>query len=188
VAGAVAWPGREGTLYVPETALLAPELMAAAGIPATPSYQSAQSPRFATYALPAAEPEPAVSAPVSFEQQITLLGYTARPADNGGPQLLTFWRVLAPLPEDLAIFVHVVDGEGTIIAQHDGLDAAPAHLRPGDVVVQRHPLPAGLAADAAVQLGLYRRSSGRRLTHEGAPADIFRLPGNPFEAAGQAAP
>ena len=36
-------------------------------------------------------------------------------------QAVSAWEVLAPLPPDAAIFVHLRDAAGNIVAQHDGL-------------------------------------------------------------------
>ena len=73
-----------------------------------------------------------------------------------------------PLPPDLAIFTHIIDAEGNVVAQHDGFDAATTTLRSGDIVVQRHLLSlTGLDEAVAyrIQLGLYTRQNGRRLAH-----------------------
>jgi len=63
--------------------------------------------------------------------------------------------------------VHVTRPDGSIFAQHDGLDVGVATLEPGDLFVQRHRIP--LAADAApgavrVSLGAYHPDTDVRLT------------------------
>jgi hypothetical protein len=178
VAGALVWPGGEGesSLYVPEFAPLDPELAAAAGLSPEPAERSPGRPSFSVYHL-ANKPQPAggrraAFAPSGAPPRLSLTGLTM----PGGPaeeqlRLLTTWEVDGRLPEDLAIFVHLLNDRGDVVAQHDGLDAAPATLRPGDVVLQRHvlPLPADLAAgEYTLRLGLYRRNDGSRWTTGGA--------------------
>jgi 4-amino-4-deoxy-L-arabinose transferase-like glycosyltransferase len=173
VAGAVVWPSGESVLYLPEYAPPPAALLALAGLDGEPRYRSAQTPGFAVYALPPAPP-PEVALSVSFDGQIDLLGFSLERNGDGTASLLTFWQVLAPLPADLAIFVHLVDGSGAIVAQHDALDAAAALLQPGDRFVQLHPVPAD--ALHTIQVGLYRRGDGSRLEHGGTPPDIVVLP------------
>ncbi len=142
VAGAVVWPaGGNGRLYVPEFAPIHPTLLAAAGIPQEPIFRSDAQPSFAVYALPE-RPQfsgTTLSPSVSFENVMTLEGYNLY---SLGPEkilhLITWWRVDAPLPSDLRSFIHVVDGSGNLVAQHDGFDAAPAELQAGDWVIQQH--------------------------------------------------
>jgi hypothetical protein len=70
------------------------------------------------------------------------------------------------LPADLAIFVHLTDEQGNIVAQYDGLDAAVGTLHRDDVFLQRHiiPLPEDLNPGVySLTLGLYRRDGGERL-------------------------
>jgi 4-amino-4-deoxy-L-arabinose transferase-like glycosyltransferase len=175
VAGAIVWTGKTTLLYVPEYAPLAPELMDAAGIAETPWYRSQSVPGFAVYEIAAAPPQPDYPVVVSFEAQIAFTGYSLAASGEGTETLFTFWQVHeAPLPADLAIFVHLLGGNGNIVAQHDGLDAAPALLRRGDVVVQRHPLPA-FTGYTEIRLGLYRRGDGKRFLHGGSPPDVVRI-------------
>lgn len=169
VAGAVVFPAEgDGRFYVPE---FAPpdELLWDAGVPARPLYRSGRTPSFAVYPLPDA-PAPAGNVtPVTFGEVIRLVGYETSPEADGRPlQLLTMWQVEGSLPEDLAVFVHLLDEEGQLAAQHDGFDAAPATLWPGDVVVQRHVLSPETVPDGryTLQVGLYRRGDGQRLPHD----------------------
>ncbi len=177
VAGALVFPaGGEGRLYVPEYAPIPPDLLAAAGIAAEPLYRSATFPSFAVHELP----QVGEVAPLSvFDERIGLMDYEILPVVAGEPlRLLTWWRVERPLPTDLATFVHLLDEQGQFVAQHDGWDAAPTTLQPGDVVIQRHLLwlPDGLpAGEYALQLGLYERGNGRRWPQGDPPTDALRL-------------
>jgi hypothetical protein len=113
------------------------------------------------------------SPPVNFDGQIAFLGCqalnTPTASSDGGLRLVTLWRVLRDSPEPLNIFVHLLDANGDLIAQHDGFDVWTASLSQGDVVAQLHPIsleaaPPFSAAETKIQLGAYRR------------ADLWRLP------------
>jgi hypothetical protein len=184
LAGAIVFPrlsesGSGGRLYVPEYAAPASDLMARAGIRPQPQYRSEAIPSFAIYHLPATPPVPGVTAGISFESLVTLVGYEIEPVQPGTPlRLFSYWRVEASLPSDLAIFVHLLDRDGHIVAQHDGFDAAAATLQVGDRFIQRHLLP--LADNPSpqphtLQLGLYTRGDLRRLKHAGVPDDRIIL-------------
>lgn len=176
VAGALILPGGEGRLYVPEYAPIPPDFLAAAGTTAEPVYRSANFPSFAVYALP----EVGEVTPLTvFDERISLIDYEILPTIPGEPlRLLTWWRVERPLPADLAAFIHLLDSNGAVVAQHDGWDAAPQTLQPGDVVVQRHllPWPVDLPpGEYRLQLGLYHRENGRRWTQADSSLDHFSL-------------
>ena len=179
--GAVVLPRKEhGLLYVPEYAPLPVDLMAAAGVSEEVIYRNEKRPFFAVYTLPETIAIPQQMKPVLFDGKITLLGFAVgEPAASGLP-VFTYWRVTGNLPSDLAIFVHLLDGSGNLLAQHDGLDAVAETLQPGDVIVQRHilPLAGSLPQDYTLQTGLYVRSTGTRLTHPGALGDRVILRGS----------
>ncbi len=172
VAGAIVWPegGQDSLLFVPEFAPLDPSLSAMAGLSDEPAFRSERSPSFAVYRLP---PWPAEKfSPVEHtfvdEQQepmLQLVSVVAAEPEPGAVRLATGWHVQGRLPDDLAIFIHLVDQNGNIVAQFDGLDAAATTLRPGDLFLQAHvlPLPDDLpAGNYRLRLGLYSRGDGRR--------------------------
>jgi hypothetical protein len=174
--GAVVIPGESerASLYVPEYAPLPVEALRAAGISGPPTFRSDGSPSFAAYDLAQAGVTPDSPSDVTFGKKITLMGIDLLDADEQKIRLLSYWRVEDELPPDLATFVHLVNQQGDIVSQHDGLDAAPQTLKQGDVVIQHHVLPvAALTTDGpfSLQLGLYERGSQLRLTHGGSPAD-----------------
>lgn len=175
---ALIWPAGQAYLIIPETAPLQPALTAAVGLSAEPLLRSLNTPGFAIYTLP---PQPDWSQPglpITFDGKLTLLGYRQLPRAEAEPaRWLTYWRVLAPLPADLAIFVHGISAEGNLDTQHDGLDATPDALRPGDVFVQWHELPTPTAPrnPYTVSLGLYHRNTGQRWLYGAPPRDTFLL-------------
>ncbi len=114
--------------------------------------------------------------------------------------LLATWRVAAPLDlppipivanppppgvysgPRLAVFIHLLDADGTSLAADDGLWVDPLTLRPGDQFVQIHRFTLPHDARAyTLELGLYDPLTGERwavLDAEGRPvADHLLLPG-----------
>ena len=182
VAGALVWPAGVAAplLYVPEYAPLDPALVEAGGVPAKPFYRSPDAPSVAVYVLPEMPPvalQPVVAdfgAPV-----VAALHGISEPLPTAAGEALEFfsyWDVRDQLPGDLAIFVHLIDKTGAVVAQHDGLDAAAGTLLPGDRLLQRHvlKLPDELTGDYRIQTGLYRRGDGQRLpTGNGADALVL---------------
>lgn len=176
MAGALVWPasekGKEGVLYVPEYAPLAPELIEATGLEREPLYRSGDSPSFAVYRLPSApvstllQPPPSFKGELGGESIIELYGVTILETSPQHIELVSLWEVNDALPGDMAIFIHVTDDQGDIIAQYDGLDVAAITLRQGDKFLQRHviALPAELELGVfSLNLGLYRRGDAIRL-------------------------
>ncbi len=69
---------------------------------------------------------------------LTFLGYQPILIDAGSVSLLTAWRVEEETERQLKIFVHVLDDNGQIMGQWDGLDVEPTQWQPGDVFIQLH--------------------------------------------------
>lgn len=95
---------------------------------------------------------------------------------GGTAELLTVWRVLDParvgpnhLPADApdtVLFTHVLQPNGTLLAQQDALDAPAWSWQTGDLVLQIHTLavPEGTpAGDYQAVVGVYDRPTGQRL-------------------------
>lgn len=176
---AVVFPdAADSRLYVPEFAPLSAELATLISLD-KPLYRSQGLPSFAVYALPSApnmlgyiDPIPFVF-PGATEPVITLLAFQIVLTDGDqGRELVTYWRVESFLPSDLTIFTHLLNQEGQIVAQHDGLDAAAGTLQPGDTIIQLHVIPVtGSGGPFTLQTGLYILSDGRRLIPVGQPGD-----------------
>ncbi|MCP5098175.1 MAG: hypothetical protein GY943_21715 [Chloroflexi bacterium] len=176
IAGALVLP-HAGYLYVPEYASPPLDLILAAGVDPQPLYRSEKLPSFAVYALDQSINIPVLIQPVQFDNKISLLGYGIGKQTDTQYQLFTYWRVESPLPEDLATFLHLIDADGNLFSQHDGLDVAAATLSPQDIIVQHHliPLSAPLPTRYSLQIGLYTRTNNVRLLHDGQSADRFIL-------------
>lgn len=109
-----------------------------------------------------------------FGDQIGLAGY--RSELQGDRLALTlYWQALAPPAADYTVFVHVLDGNGKIVAQYDGQplggDLPTRAWPPGYTVADAItiPLPSTLAPGTyRLAAGLYDAASGVRLPISGA--------------------
>ena len=88
---------------------------------------------------------------------------------------VTYWRVDQTPTQHLSIFAHIVDAEGNLVAQRDGLNARLNSLEPGDVVLQHfaidHPANA-----AELRLGLYNLRTEQRAPIRGDTRDALQVP------------
>ncbi|MFN2173551.1 MAG: ArnT family glycosyltransferase [Candidatus Promineifilaceae bacterium] len=119
-----------------------------------------------------------------FGGQLQLLGYEGLP-DNAAPgetqTLISVWQAAEPFVHDapqLSLFVHLLDEEGQVVAQHDGLDVRLAGLQQGDWFAQLHtlPLPEDLQPGTyTLQIGVYDPATGRRLVVPTASGETDRL-------------
>ncbi len=102
---------------------------------------------------------------VQFADFFTLLGF-----DQTANGLTLYWRSDAPAPVAYDVFIHLVDGDGNIVAQTDrqpvnGL-AATNVWQPADLI--RDPVPFALPDALSpgryeLRLGVYLRETGERL-------------------------
>ena len=106
--------------------------------------------------------------------QMVLLGcdLAPTPAHPGEALVVTLaWRAAAAMNLDYTVFVHLIDAEGRIVAQHDGQpwDGVPlptSAWRMGEVLRDVHvlTLPADLAPGIYhIRLGAYFWATGQRL-------------------------
>ena len=106
-----------------------------------------------------------------FGESLELLAYEIlKPQTDLKPgnevEILTYWRAHKTPAAELKVFLHLLDEQGHVIAQHDGLDIISQSLQPGDEFIQLHSvlLPPELpGAEYAWQIGVYDESDGRRL-------------------------
>jgi hypothetical protein len=119
--------------------------------------------------VPALAETRAWETPVRFGEAASLLGHellSGRVEPGQEMMLLSFWRVEQCMDAPLAIFVHLLSPDATILGQHDGLDVPTEGWYPGDVIVQVHRftvpdvLPDG---PLWLELGLYRTDTLERL-------------------------
>ena len=90
-----------------------------------------------------------------------------------GYRITLYWQALNSLPTPYTVFVHLVDAEGHLIAQHDGPPAGGAYptpfWSPGDIVPDEHVLRLPRAPSPGryqLRVGLYDSATQQRLPLE----------------------
>jgi hypothetical protein len=107
---------------------------------------------------------------VRFGDGLLLTGYQIR-----GGRLTLAWQAQTAPPRDYTTFVHVLDANGAVVAQADGMPARPTSTwEAGDGVVDARPVPLPPTA-RAVRIGLYELDTGKRLATD-QNADFVDLP------------
>ncbi len=89
--------------------------------------------------------------------ELRFVGHQPITTNNDEIKLLTVWQVgaiPAPAAPNTKLFLHLVDVDGNLLAQHDGLDAPHRFWQTGDLLVQLHSVPQDSAA-AELRLGAY---------------------------------
>jgi mannosyltransferase len=129
--------------------------------------------RLATYSLGPLPEEPAVELDARFGEMIRLRGYTIGqgPLASGDVVTVTlFWEADAPAPERYKVFLHLLDGDGGLVAQTDGEPLAnllPTDAWPtGEILTDRHGVPVPQDAPGGAYtlvMGLYHLITGERL-------------------------
>lgn len=132
---------------------------------------------------------PAVTTPlaVTFDQHIQLVGYAVEPAQttpSATVALTLHWQAQTRPDLPYTVFAHLMDADGVMRAQNDGMPAANALPTscwlPGEVIEDRRPIE--IPADAppgayTAQVGLYYLPALTRLPIvAGGEGDFFRLP------------
>ncbi len=111
--------------------------------------------------------------PVNFGGIIELQGVQTE-RDGEKLSVTLWWNTLKAPEKDYAIFLHLVDDQGNLLAQDDGMPAggtSPTHIwQEGDVVRDRHHLQESTEGQS-VHVGVYDPAGGQRL-----PASISGQP------------
>jgi hypothetical protein len=118
---------------------------------------------------------PADITPVNatFGNIARLTGFTMspqHPAPGDSLQVSLSWQAISPDETSYKVFIHLIDENGQIVAQHDGFPASgelPTNIwTPDEYVLDTHaiPLPATLPAGSyTLRVGMYDPASGVRL-------------------------
>jgi len=133
-----------------------------------------------------AVPREATSTDSRFGEVISLVGYDIQRRD-GALDIELYWSAVATPELDYKVFVHLVDSDGRLVAQHDGYPLNGAYptswWTAGEIVGDAHTLPSPPHEDGDVGLyiGMYDAQSGERLVvsdagGHGQPNDMIRLP------------
>lgn len=118
-------------------------------------------------------PEGVKQAAADFGDTARLRAYTSTATGIGPGEGLSYtfyWEALTPTEKSYRVFVHLMDAEGKIVAQHDGIPAGgelPTNIwSQGEIIEDDHtlPLPAQLPpGEYAVRAGFYSPETGERL-------------------------
>jgi hypothetical protein len=106
---------------------------------------------------------------VGFSDQIELLGHDAN-LEHDKLTITLHWRGIQPSTTDYTVFVHLLDANGQVVAQHDSQPQGGAYPTSvwdaGEVVQDEHALalPSDLPPGGYdLRVGLYRLETGQRL-------------------------
>jgi hypothetical protein len=116
-------------------------------------------------------PQPQIPTNVDFAQQIKLVGANLNIASNN-LELKLYWQALTQPLHAYTVFVHVLDGQGKLIAQQDNMPVHDQLLtscwQPGEQVTDPYTvtLPAQGSPPAELEVGLYRLDTGERLARD----------------------
>ncbi|MFZ1768830.1 MAG: hypothetical protein WAU00_06520, partial [Caldilinea sp.] len=121
--------------------------------------------------------ETPVTVDAHFDKGIRLIGAVIEPTELHAQDeiyITLYWEAMWTLDQDYSVFVHAVDTEGIVQAQHDshpGLGSYPTReWETGQVIVDAHRLtiPPGAPAPSTLRIeaGLYVAATGERLASD----------------------
>lgn len=124
--------------------------------------------------------------PIDFHVPLRLEGYEVSHVTlkRGTPlALILYWRALDTIPYDYTVFVHLVDRNGTIVAQYDSqprkgqapLSTWEPHRPFTDVVLLLIDDAVPLGDDYRVMLGLYDAQTGARVPLQNSSGDSITI-------------
>ena len=115
--------------------------------------------------------------------RVKLLGYaldreTVRPGESLA--LTLYWQATVPMETSYTVFTHIIDMEGNIKAQRDGLPVEGSrpttHWRSGEIVVDPHEILVGpevAPGRYVIEVGMYQWESGQRLEVAGPDGQVL---------------
>ena len=101
--------------------------------------------------------------PIPFGDRLRLLGYSLRTPQvppGGVVEVVTLWETTGPAPEEVMLFTHLLDPDGSVVAQADRLDVPAWNWQAGEAFLQVHrfSLPGDLSPGLYVpEVGAYLR-------------------------------
>ncbi len=103
-----------------------------------------------------AAPSPASPYPVQTAGPLDFLGYDVTPHPESSEIVLrTYWQVKECPERPLSLMAHLVAADGTTLQVGDGMGFPIDQWQTGDIIVQRHRLPAPESEGYAFRLGGY---------------------------------
>jgi hypothetical protein len=133
---------------------------------------------------------PATSDPVLPSTSLARFGphITLRHAEFDGDLLVLYWKTNVSLTQDDNIFIHLLDADGNVLAQADGVpyngDYPLPNWRPGQVIVDARLVGTLLENGSRlhkIAIGIYNPATGERLPVTGdtgnpLPDNVLLLP------------
>jgi hypothetical protein len=116
--------------------------------------------------IPSSRPSasPTYLADADFGGLISLVGYDLA---SDPPGVVFYWQAHAAMSEEYTLFVHLVDGEGQLVAQADGPplqgNYPTSWWSPGEVIVDPRVIPGVAPGTYHLLVGWYRLVDGSRL-------------------------
>jgi hypothetical protein len=127
-------------------------------------------------ACASAQPQPQIAVNQTFENQITLLGYTWNESRD---RLQLFWQARSSPTGEYAAFVHILDAQGKLVAQ---FDQAPGSIptsrwKPGEMIIDEYVITQpNLAFERfTIRVGLFNPATGKRLGINGNTNEVIIL-------------
>ena len=119
-------------------------------------------------ACASAQPLPQTAVNQTFENQITLLGYTL---NDSRDRVQLFWQAGKTPAVDYLMFAQIMDEQGRLVAQSDQTPGAvpTSQWTLGQIVINDYALaqPNLSPATYTLQVGLYHPATGKRLSIDG---------------------
>lgn len=113
-----------------------------------------------------------------WDNGITLLGYRLN-RQSEAITLQAYWQTQKPLLENLHLFVHVVDEQGRIVWQEDGVPVSWQRPVTGwtqdEIIETTYVIPENLFQQHQIKLGWYNPITTQRITLSALNADVFIL-------------
>jgi 4-amino-4-deoxy-L-arabinose transferase-like glycosyltransferase len=102
-----------------------------------------------------------------FGGELTFLGHdqlsSCLPGDRLPCRLVSYWRVETAVDGPRRLFLHLVDEQGRLAGQDDGLETPSAYWQPGDTILRYHELEMPEGDSFEMRLGVYDPQTGERL-------------------------
>ncbi len=106
-----------------------------------------------------------------FEHGIRLAGYESGEASAGEPlDIILYWQADKFVEDEYTVFVHLLDGNGCLVTNHDGSPADSRYptiaWQPGMIIPDRHVLnlaPNLASGQYEIRAGLYNLQTGERV-------------------------
>jgi 4-amino-4-deoxy-L-arabinose transferase-like glycosyltransferase len=111
--------------------------------------------------------QPDFPAGVRFGEQLTFLGHdqlsACLPGERRPCRLISYWRVENPADGPRRLFLHLIDKQGEIVSQDDGLESPSAYWQAGDTILRYHEFEVPQREAFELRLGVYNPQTEERL-------------------------